>query len=231
MESTKSDARPAQAARQRILDTAYDLFSHRGVGAVGVNELIDKAGVSKATFYRHFRSKEQLVFAFLEERERIWVYGWVIAEARQRGATAEDQLLAIFDLFGEWFAKDDYEGCSFVNVLLEIGDREHPVGQACTAAFERLRSVIATLAEDAGLRDPAAFALSWHILMKGSIVQAAEGDLEAAKRAQTMGRLLIDHHRQAPRESLARKKPATSLRPPALPLKQTKTRAAASRNP
>jgi len=195
MASTESGAPPVPAARQRILDTAYDLFSHRGLGAVGVNELIETAGVSKATFYHHFRSKEQLVFAFLEERERLWVQGWVIAEARERGTSAEDQLLAIFDLFGEWFASDDYEGCSFVNVLLEIGDRQHPVGQACTAAFERLRSVIATLAEEAGLRDTTGFALSWHILMKGAIVQAAEGDLIAAQRAQSMGRLLIDHHR------------------------------------
>jgi AcrR family transcriptional regulator len=186
---------PVSEARQRIVDTAYDLFSHRGIRAVGVDELIDKADVAKATFYRHFPSKEDLVLAFLEQREQIWVHGWVLAEVTERGGTPEEQLLAIFDLFGEWFADEDFEGCSFVNVLLETGDRQHPVGQACTAAFERLRSVIATLAEEAGLRDPAEFALSWHILMKGSIVQAAEGDLEAAKRAQAMGRLLIDHHR------------------------------------
>jgi hypothetical protein len=54
---------------------------------------------------------------------------------------------------------------------------------------------VRTLAEQAGLRDPTSFALSWHILMKGSIVQAAEGDREAAKRAQALGRLLIEQHR------------------------------------
>jgi hypothetical protein len=121
-----------------------------------------------------------------------------MAEVNERAATPEEQLLAIFDLFGEWFATEDFEGCSFINVLLETGDRQHPVGQACTAAFERLRTAISALAEEAGLRDPAEFALSWHILMKGSIVQAAEGDPEAASRAQAMGRLLIDHHRQLP---------------------------------
>ena len=193
--SVEADGRPVSEARQRILDTAYELFSHRGVRAVGVDELIERAGVAKATFYRHFPSKDELVLAFLMQREQLWTHGWVEAQARERGATPEEQLLAIFDLFGEWFANDDFEGCSFINVLLEIGDRRHPVGQASAVALENIRAVIRTLAEEAGLRDPEEFALSWHILMKGSIVQAAEGDLEAAKRAQTMGRLLIDHYR------------------------------------
>lgn len=188
-------SRPASAARQRIVETAYDLFSQRGVRAVGIDELIDKSDVAKATFYRHFPSKEHLVLAFLERREEIWVNGWVVTGIRERAATPEEQLLAIFDLFGEWFAEGDFEGCSFVNVLLETGSRETPVGRACTAAFERLRAFISSLGRQAGLRDPAGFALSWHILMKGSIVQAAEGDLDAAKRAQAMGRLLIDSHR------------------------------------
>jgi AcrR family transcriptional regulator len=183
------------AARQRILDTAYDLFSHRGTRVVGVDELMQRAGVAKATFYRHFPSKDDLVLAFLQQREQAWVTDWVIAEVQERGATAEEQLLAIFDLFGEWFAKDDFEGCSFINVLLEYDDRDHPARQECEAALARLRVVLTSLAESAGLRDPGEFALSWHILMKGSIVQAAEGDVEAAKRAQTMGRLLIEHYR------------------------------------
>lgn len=193
--SVELQSPPESEARQRILDVAYDLFSHRGIRAVGIDELINKADVAKATFYRHFPSKEHLVLAFLDQREQIWVHGWVIAEVTQRATTPEDQLLVIFDLFGEWFATEDFEGCSFVNILLETADRHNPVSQACTAAFERLRTVIASIAEKAGLRDPAGFALSWHILMKGSIVQAAEGDLQAATRAQEMGRLLIDHHR------------------------------------
>jgi AcrR family transcriptional regulator len=159
--------------------------------------LIEKSDVAKATFYRHFPSKEHLVLAFLERREEVWVNGWVVTEIKERGATAEEQLLAIFDLFSEWFANGDFEGCSFINVLLETGTTQNPIGQACTAAFERLRSFISSLAEEAELQDPAGFALSWHILMKGSIVQAAEGDLEAARRAQAMGRLLINSHRAA----------------------------------
>jgi AcrR family transcriptional regulator len=186
---------PARAARERILDTAYELFSHRGVHDVGIDELIERAGVAKATLYRHFDSKDELVLAFLEQREQRWTYGWVEAEARRRGGTPEEQLLAVFDLFDEWFHRDDFEGCSFINVLLEIGNLDHPVGRASADYLENIRSVVCTLAQEAGLRDPEAFALSWHILMKGSIVQAAEGDRDAARRAQALGRLLIERHR------------------------------------
>jgi len=186
---------PAQAARERILDTAYELFSHRGVHDVGIDELIERAGVAKATLYRHFASKDELVLAFLEQREQLWTYGWVEAQARLRGETPEEQLLAIFDLFDEWFHRHDFEGCSFINVLLEFGSLDHPVGRASADYLENIRSVVSTLAQEARLRDPEAFALSWHILMKGAIVQAAEGDRDAAKRAQALGRLLIEQHR------------------------------------
>jgi AcrR family transcriptional regulator len=184
-----------QGARERILGTAYELFSHRGVHDVGVDELVERAGVAKATLYNHFPSKDQLVLAFLEQREQIWTYGWVEREARRLGGTPEEQLLAIFDLFDEWFRGDNFEGCSFVNTLLEFGDLNHPVGRASADYLENIRSVIRDLALEGGLRDPDAFALSWHILMKGSIVQAAEGDRDAAKRAQALGRLLIEQHR------------------------------------
>ena len=158
--------------------------------------MIERAGVAKATLYRHFRSKDDLVLAFLEQREQVWTREWVEAEARRRGRTPEEQLLAIFDLFDEWFQQDDFEGCSFVNVLLEFGGgNDHPLGRASAAHLENIRSIVRTLAEEAGLRDPASFALSWHILMKGSIVQAGEGDHQAAKRAKSMGRLLIEQHR------------------------------------
>ncbi len=184
-----------RAARERILEAAYELFSHRGVHDVGVDELVERAGVAKATLYKHFDSKDKLVLAFLERREQLWTYGWVEEETRRRGATAEERLLSIFDLFDQWFHGDDFEGCSFIKVLLEVGDLDHPVGRASADHLANIRSVVRNLALEAGLSDPGAFALSWHILMKGSIVQAAEGDRDAAKRAQALGRLLIERHR------------------------------------
>jgi AcrR family transcriptional regulator len=180
--------------RERILETSYELFSRRGIRAVGVDELIERAGVAKASFYRHFPSKQDLVVAFLERREQRWTNGWVETEARRRASSPDKQLLAIFDAFDEWFRREDFEACSFINVLLELGLR-HPVGSASARHLENIRSIVRGLAEEAGLRDPDSFAHSWHILMKGSIIAAAEGDVSAAQRAQSMGRRLIDDHR------------------------------------
>jgi AcrR family transcriptional regulator len=186
--------KPTPGPRERILETAYELFARRGVRDVGVDEVIARAGVAKASLYRHFRSKDDLVIAFLELREERWTLDWVAAEARRRGETPEEQLLAIFELFDEWFRTEDFEACSFINVLLEMGP-SHRTGQACVQHLENIRSIVSRLAEEAGLQDTESFARSWHILMKGSIISAAEGDLEAAQRARAMARLLIEQHR------------------------------------
>jgi hypothetical protein len=78
--------------------------------------------------------------------------------------------------------------------MLEIGDCEDPVRQATVRYLEHIRAFVAGLAEEAGIQDPDGFARQWHILMKGSIVSATEGDLEAAARAKQMGALLLEHH-------------------------------------
>jgi AcrR family transcriptional regulator len=192
---SETDRQATGDARERILDTAYELFSQRGVRGVGIDEVIERAGVAKATLYRHFASKDELVLAFLERREQRWTREWVEAEARRRGATPEEQLLAIFDLFDGWFQRADFEGCSFINTLLEIGDRDHALWQASATYLQNIRSLVRELAEEAGLRDADGFAHSWHILMKGAIVAAGEGDRDAARRAKAMGRLLIGEHR------------------------------------
>jgi len=181
--------------RERILASAYELFSQRGINDVGIEEVIARASVAKATLYRHFPSKNELVLEFLRRREQLWTYGWVEKEARLRGGTAEGSLLAIFDLFDEWFHREGFEGCSFVNVLLETADLQSEIGAASAMHLENIRVVVRALAEEAGLRDVEQFALSFHILMKGSIVQAGEGDLDAAKRSQAMARLLIEQYR------------------------------------
>src|ERR1700744_4963416 len=192
--ASEAPAAPVSAVRARILQTAYELFSRRGVRDVGINEMVEHAHVTKATLYHHFASKDDLVVAFLELREQRWMRGWVQTEARRRADTPEQELLAIFDLYDEWFHRDDYEACSFVNVLLELG-AAHPAGQASIGHLANLRSIVRGLATRAELDDPDGFTRSWYILMKGSIVSAAEGYTDAAKRAKAMATRLIDDHR------------------------------------
>lgn len=180
-------------ARERIVGAAYDLFSHRAIRDVGVDEIIQRAGVATATFYRHFPSKDDVVIAFLKRREQLFTFGTVSAEARRRGATPRERLLAIFDIYDEWFRRDDYEACSFLHVLFEMGSN-HPLGVASIDSLRTLRHVVRSLAAEAELVDLDDFDWSWHILMKGSIVAAAEGDTSAARRARRMGERLIELH-------------------------------------
>jgi AcrR family transcriptional regulator len=191
------NASPAPQARERILETAYELFSRRGIRDVGVDEIIDRAGVAKATLYRHFSSKDELVLAFMELREERWTVGWVEKEALQRGNTPEERLFAIFEIFDEWFHQEDFAGCPFINTLLEMG-RGVEVGRASVNHIGNLRSIVRRLAEEAGLRDPESFAHSWILLMKGSVVTACEGDVEAATRATAIAHPLIEQYRVAP---------------------------------
>src|SRR6201997_4934387 len=193
---TISDAgTPVASARERILHAAYELFSRRGIRAVGTEEVIERAGVAKATLYRHFATKDDLVLAVLQRREELWTHGLIEEQSRQRGNTPEEQLLAIFDVMHEWFQlRDGYEGCSFINVLLELGP-DHPAGRASIAHIDHVRDIVRHRALAAGLTDIGDFASSWHILMKGAIVLAAVGDLDAALRARKMATSLIEEHR------------------------------------
>src|SRR6202012_4095060 len=119
-------ASPGPSAREPLLNAAYELFSKRGIRAVGTDEVIERAGVARATLYRHFATKDDLVLAVLQRREELWPHGLIEAQSAQRGATPEEQLLAIFDVLHDWFQlRDGFEGCSFLNVFLELGV-DHP---------------------------------------------------------------------------------------------------------
>jgi AcrR family transcriptional regulator len=181
------------SGRERILETAYELFSRYGTKAVGVDRIIAESGAAKMTLYRNFASKDELILAFLERREERWTRAWLQSEVEARADTGAGRLLAIFDVFGEWFERDDFEGCSFINVMLEVTDCAHPVRQATVEHLSAIRGFLSDLARQAGIpaEDADAFARQWHILMKGSIVAAGEGDHDAGKRAQELGRLLL----------------------------------------
>ena len=179
------------------MTAAYELFARNGVQAVGIDAIIERSGVARQTMYRHFGSKQELVLAFLERREEVWTYGWLAAEVQRREPDPRRRLLAIFDVFDEWFRRPDFEGCSFINVMLEHPAADHPLHVAAAGYLARIRAFLEQLAGDAGIADPASFAREWHILMKGSIVAAGEGDLDAARRAKRIGRVLLTQARPA----------------------------------
>jgi len=182
------------SGRERLSRAAYELFSREGVRSVGVDAVIARAGTAKMTLYRNFPSKDDLILEFLRRREQLWTRQWLETESRRRGETSRDRLLAIFDVFSEWFSRPDFEGCSFLTTMIEISDRDHPVHQAAVGHLANIRGYIEELAAEMGIRDADSFARKWHILMKGSIMAAHEGDTEAAARARELGELLLAQH-------------------------------------
>jgi AcrR family transcriptional regulator len=180
--------------RERVLYTAYDLFVQHGVRTIGIDRIIAEAGVAKKTLYRHFASKDALVTAVLELREERWTHQWLAGEIERRADTPRERLLAIFDAFDEWFRRDDYAGCLFVNTLLESRDLRPGIGRAAASHLDNVLALVRDLAEATGVADPEDLAHDWQILMQGSIVHALQGDVDAALRARKVAALLLERH-------------------------------------
>jgi hypothetical protein len=128
--------------------------------------------------------------AFLDRREQLWTRSWLEAEVKRRVKGPQERLLTVFDVFDSWFRQKEFEGCSFINVLLESppDSSEH---RAAADHLAKIRAILRGFAEEAGLREPATFAQVWHMLMKGSIVAACEGNLNAAREAKRAAALVL----------------------------------------
>ena len=187
---TLNTMRAPAGARERILQAAYILFSQHGVRAVGIDTIIARSGVAKMSLYRHFKSKEELVLAFLQMREARWTHQWLEAEILEIDTTPEGRLLAIFDVFDGWFQEPDFEGCTFINVLLESAPHS-PIHQAAALHLAEIRKIISGQATQARLAEPEKFAQMWHFLMKGCIVAANEGNRQAGQQAKEAGTILL----------------------------------------
>jgi AcrR family transcriptional regulator len=180
---------------ERLVKTAYDLFASNGVPTVGVDRIVAEAGVAKMTLYRHFRSKDELVVAALDLREKLWTNEWLIAEVTRRATTPDGRLLAIFDLFDEWFRRDDFEGCMFMNSLVESHDSTSRIGAAGIEKLENVRRFAESLGEELGLPDADVFSSQWQLLMYGAIIQAIQGNRDAARHAKPVALALLESRR------------------------------------
>ena len=178
-------------ARERILEAAYRLFSRDGIHAVGIDRIIAEADVAKATLYHHFGSKEALVVAFLDLRQKRWTYGWLLTAAERKGASAKGRVLALFDALDEWFRTPEFEGCSFIATLLEINDRDSVVHNVAVRHLAAVRGMVQGFLEEAGARNAKDTSYQLQILMMGAIVSASRGDIDAAQRARPLAASLL----------------------------------------
>jgi AcrR family transcriptional regulator len=159
---------------------------------VGVDRIVAEAGVAKTTLYRHFRSKEGLAVAVVLRHEELWTRGWLKPEAERLACSSGGDPIAIFDVLDEWFGQADYEGCLFINSLLETRDPSSPVRQAAIAAIEHIYEVVRRLLHEAGVLDSEAVAHQIQIIMRGCIVAAVEGHVDAVKQGRAAAQRLLE---------------------------------------
>jgi AcrR family transcriptional regulator len=178
------------SARERILGTAFRLFYARGIRAVGVDLIIAESGVAKATFYRHFPAKDELVLAYLDRVDEIWT-GQLQAAAEAAGPAAADQLVGLFDALGTACRRDGYRGCAFINAAAEAAPGT-PVHQRTVTHKQAVRAWVRELAGDAGADDPDALARSLTLLLDGSLADGAlSADPSAPGAAKEAARSLV----------------------------------------
>lgn len=191
--------------RERLLAAADELFYAEGIHTVGIDRVLERAGVAKASLYGTFGSKDELVRAYLEERgrrrrERIAKRIGELDDPRER-------ILAIFDLLGETACQGTFRGCAFVNACAEGERKPTPARDVSARQREWLRELFAQLALDAGVRDPKETGRQLGLLYDGATITAAmDGDTGAPQRARALAATLIDAERDTPR------KPKTSKR-------------------
>ena len=161
----------AADARRRILDAASELFYQHGIRATGINTIISHSGVAKATFFRHFPAKADLVVAWLQQPASRW-FDRIRADLDARKEAPASRLLSFFDLLGKWFIQDEFRGCAFQNAAAETPEAAHPVRQVTEAYAAEIRDYLRRTADEAGHSDPAGVAEQLHLLAQGAIATA-----------------------------------------------------------
>src|SRR5664279_1098703 len=187
MTSTK----PPSEARARILDVASRLFYARGLRAVGVDTIIAESGVAKATFYKHFPAKDDLVLAYLDRVDEAWT-GQLHRAAEAAGREPREQLVGLFDALDSACRGDGYRGCGFLNAAAETvpGTAVH---ERTVAHKQAVLVWMRGLAATGGAAHPGALARSLSLLLDGGLASGSlDADPEAPRAARASARLLVD---------------------------------------
>jgi AcrR family transcriptional regulator len=181
---------PISPARQRILDAAFRLFYARGLRAVGVDTIIAESGVAKATFYKHFPGKDDLVLAYLDRVDDVWS-GQLHGAAQAAGPEPAAQLVGLFDALTGACRREGYRGCAFLNAAAESVPGT-PVHERTLAHKHAVLSWVTGLAREAGAADPEALARTLTLLLDGGLASGAlDADPEAARQARAAAASLV----------------------------------------
>jgi AcrR family transcriptional regulator len=172
-------------SESRILDAASDLFYEHGLRGVGIDQVIAASGIAKSTLYVHFRSKEDLVAAYLRATDESWMQQLHDAAARAGEAPA-DQLVGLFDALFEAFDRHGFFGCPFISSAVE-SDLDSQARAITLAHVRRRQAWLIELCTAAGAADPGGLARHIGFLIDGALaggrLEQDRSVVDAAKRA------------------------------------------------
>jgi AcrR family transcriptional regulator len=184
MSMEREDDQPGEApgqvdVRERILETASELFYRRGVRAVGVDLIVEAAGVAKTSLYRHFRTKDDLIAAFLRREDTdFWACWDRVAERYPQDGKAE--LEAHMAWIGERVGRPNYRGCPQLNVAAEFPEEDHPARVVARSHKQELRHRLRAIAERLGVDQPDDLAAQLSVVINGAFVSAQVLDADEA---------------------------------------------------
>lgn len=181
--------------RDRLIESAVRRFYRDGFRNVGLDQVLTDVGISKTAFYKHLESKEELMLAVLEHKNR-WLQGTFREMVRGlAGADGRARLRSLFDLVERIVSGDEFQGCIFINVAMEFPLPHEPAHRAAVQHKRAFEEAVAELAAEAGVPEPATLAEELCLLMDGAYVtRQVTGNPRAVAIARRLAERAIDAH-------------------------------------
>src|ERR1700722_8325609 len=207
--ATQSSSQDRRPARERLLAAADELFYEEGFNLVGIDRVIERAGVAKASLYDCFGSKEELIRSYLQQRHEARQLR--MRERLARYATPREKILAVFDSMAEVAAKPDFRGCAFARASAEARPGSS-VKAMCDESRAWNLALFADLAKQAGAADPDRVAQQLRVLYDGAMVSAhVDTSSAAVAAARAMAETVLDQaiHGEKTRDSRVNRRQST----------------------
>ena len=183
-----ASAPPPKNARDRLLNTAIDLFYTHGFHVIGLDRILAETRVTKTTFYKHFESKDDLIVAAIERRDDWESKAWMRAVKKSAGDDPVRQLLAFFDVMDLWFNTPEFGGCMFLNAASEFPDPNDPAHRAAAGHKIAVRNLFRDLAKKAGAPAAETFADLFTTVVEGTLIlRHVHHRNDAARRGAAAG--------------------------------------------
>ncbi|EXF45092.1 transcriptional regulator [Pseudomonas sp. BAY1663] len=180
----------ASSKRDQLIDTAEQLFYREGYHATGIDRILNESGVAKMTLYKHFKSKDELILAVLETRQRA-----MLERLRQRAARLppREALLGMFDGLHSMIGSGTFCGCLFINAAAEYQAHDHPIHRSSAAYKGQLQAYLRELLERLQAPQPQQLARQLQYLLEGAMSMAhIEGPGEQALDAKAAAEVLLE---------------------------------------